>query len=62
MDFRRAQLRYSTAPGNVSSKNWVGIYPDDGGATIGKKNSFTCGSAFCAHAISSMTWPTLRVR
>lgn len=39
------KVRYSTVPGNVTSKNWVGIYPDDGGATIGKKNSFTWASA-----------------
>jgi hypothetical protein len=27
-----------------------------------KKNSLTCGNAALAHRISSMTWPTLRVR
>jgi len=27
-----------------------------------KKNSFTCGKAFWAQRISSITWPTLRVR
>ncbi|MEV7009291.1 DUF5074 domain-containing protein [Streptosporangium sp. NPDC051022] len=50
------KVRYSTAPGNVSSRNWVGIYPDDGGATIGKKNSFTW--AYAPNAAGSVTLDT----
>ncbi|MFF5112065.1 hypothetical protein [Streptosporangium sp. NPDC000509] len=32
-------VHYSTAPGTVSSTNWVGVYLDDDGATIGKQGA-----------------------
>ncbi|MGV9601877.1 YncE family protein [Streptosporangium sandarakinum] len=50
------KVRYSTVPGNVTSKNWVGIYPDDGGATVGKKNSFTW--AYAPNAAGTVTLDT----
>ncbi|WP_245646881.1 YncE family protein [Microtetraspora niveoalba] len=50
------KVRYSTVPGNVRSTNWVGVYPDDGGATIGKKNSFVW--AYAPNAAGSVTLDT----
>ncbi|MFF4189585.1 hypothetical protein [Nonomuraea sp. NPDC001831] len=50
------KVRYSTTLGNVSRTNWVGIYPDDGGATIGKKNSFTW--AYAPNAAGTVTLDT----
>ncbi|WP_084196023.1 YncE family protein [Streptosporangium amethystogenes] len=50
------KVRYSTVPGNVSGKNWVGLYPDDGGATVGTKNSFHW--AYAPNAAGSVTLDT----
>ncbi|MEU5865153.1 hypothetical protein ABZ815_28580 [Nonomuraea sp. NPDC047529] len=33
-------VRYSTPANTVSGKNWVGVYPDNNGATITKEESF----------------------
>ncbi|MFB4284322.1 papain-like cysteine protease family protein [Nonomuraea sp. MTCD27] len=52
-------VRYSTTPDHVSSTNWIGIYPDDNGATIGVKNSFTW--KYAPNASGSVTLDTSAV-